>query len=615
LRYDFLAVKEASMSSVGHKWPRRLFAAAILVLISAIIATTAWAAQPNLVPVLIGFNRQPGPAEEALVRRAGGSIKYTYHLVPGIAATVPENAIAGLRRNPNVTVVEPDGLFHKIDAELDNTWGVKRIGAGTVHASGNKALNVRVAIIDSGIDYNHPDLKNNYAGGFNFVGNNSNPMDDNGHGTHVAGTVAAIKNAVGVVGVAPEARLYGLKVLGANGSGSFSNVIKALQWAVDNGIKITNNSYGSSGDPGTLVKAAFDNSYAAGVLHIAAAGNSGNCSGNTNSVGYPARYASVVAVAATNQSDVRPCFSSTGPAVELSAPGVTIRSTKMGGGYVDYSGTSMASPHVAGVAALVLGTGATLSNVQVRDILTSTAVDLGAAGKDTHYGYGLVNAVAAVGGVVPSPAPAPAVNVVLSTDKASYLSGTDSDAILTAVVTDEYGATITGLGASAFSTKVDGSNASVSFSETATAGTYTGPLSLTGLANGSHNVSVTVANGSLSGSGAASFSIQSTSSATGVVVSSISYAGTGGKNNDRHLNITVALSDDWGSAVSGASVAIQLMRNGSLVGSASGTTGSAGTVSFTYKNAPSGTYTTEVANVAGEGLTWDGVTPENSFTK
>ncbi|HUF43354.1 MAG TPA: S8 family serine peptidase, partial [Verrucomicrobiae bacterium] len=310
-----------------------------------------------------------------------------------------------------------------------------------------------------------------------------------------------------------------------------------------------------------------------------------------------------------------PCFSSTGPAVELSAPGVTIRSTKMGGGYVDYSGTSMASPHVAGVAALVLGTGATLSNLQVRDILTSTAVDVGAAGKDTHYGYGLVNAVAAVGAVVPSPAPAPAVNVVLSTDKASYFSGADGDAILTAVVTDEYGSAISGLGASSFSTKVDGNTVSVAFSASGAPGTYQGSLSLTGLADGARSVSVTVTNGSVSGTGSANFSIQSASSLSGVVVSSISYATNGGRNNDRHLTITVTLSNESGGPVSGASVAINVMRNGSSYGSASGTTGSAGTVSFTSSNAPSGTYTTEVTNVVAAGLTWDGDTPQNSFTK
>ena len=610
------------MNHVNHRCLFGLISIALAVLVSSIIETAAWAQQANRVPVLIGFNRQPGPAEEAIVRRAGGSIKYTYHLVPGIAASLPENAIDALRRNPNITTIEPDGLFHKIDAELDNTWGVKRIGAGTVHAAGNKGLNIKVAVIDSGIDYTHPDLGGclgagcKIAGGFDFVNNDADPMDDDGHGTHVAGTVTAWDNDIGVVGVAPEAKLYALKILNSSGSGSFSDVIKALQWVVDNGIKITNNSYGSSGDPGTLVRAAFDNSYDSGVLHIAAAGNSGSCGGKNDSVGYPAKYSSVVAVAATNQSDARPCWSSTGSAVEISAPGVTIKSTKMGGGYVEFSGTSMASPHVAGVAALLLGTGASLNNAQIRDILTSTAQDLGAQGRDKLYGYGLVNAAAAVGAVSSPPAATPAVNVVLTMDKSSYVSGTDSDATVTAVVTDESGAAISGLSSLAFATTLDSNSVSVNFVQTATPGTYTGNLSLSGLGAGTHHVSVTVTDArSVSGSGSANFNIQPTSSATGISVTSIGYAMTGGKNNDRHLNITMTVNDNLGNAVGGASVSINLNRNGSLIASGSGSTDSSGRVTFVYKNAPSGIYSTVVTNAVAGGLTWDGITPENSYNK
>jgi subtilisin len=609
------------MNYVRRKWLPGLISIAALIFISNIIATIGWAQQPNMVPVLIGFNRQPGPAQEALVRGAGGRIKYTYRLVPGIAAALPQAAIDALRGNPNVTTIEADGFFHKIDAELDNTWGVKRIGGGTVHAAGNKALNVPVAIIDTGIDYKHPDLGGclgascKVAGGFDFVNSDADPLDDEGHGTHVAGTVAALDNDVGVIGVAPEAKLYALKVLNSSGSGSFSDIIKALEWVVNNGtIKITNNSYGSSTDPGTLVKAAFDNAYAAGVLHIAAAGNSGSCAGKNDSVGYPAKYSSVVAVAATNSSDTRPCWSSSGSAVEISAPGVSINSTKLGGGYVVYSGTSMASPHVAGVAALVLGTGASLTNVQIRDILTSTTQDLGAAGRDSLYGFGLVNAVAAVAAVPSSPTEA--VNVILSTDKTSYVAGTDTSATLTAVVTDESGVGISGLASTAFVTTVDGGSASVNFTETDTAGTYTGTLPLSSLSAGAHNVSLIVTDTRpVSGTGSASFSVQTTSSATTVKVVAVTYATTGGKNNDKHLNITVQLNDNIGKPVSGASVSIQPSRNGTPVTSATGTTGTSGTVTFVYNNAPSGTYTTLITNVAAVGLQWDGNTPANAFTK
>lgn len=393
----------SSTARLRIPYVRLTFALLIGILAMMISGSVAQqeAAAAGKVDVLIGFKSTPGTADEALVRRGGGSIKARFHLVPAIAASVPESAIPGLLRNPRVTVIEPDGRFFAVDAELDSSWGVKKIGAGTVHDGGNKGANIKVAIIDTGIDYNHPDLAANYAGGRDFVNNDTNPMDDNGHGTHVAGTVAARDNGVGVVGAAPEAKLYALKVLNASGSGSFSNVIAALQWARDNGMQVTNNSYGSKSDPGTIVRQAFDNAGAAGVLHIAAAGNSGNCAGKNNSVGYPARYASVVAVAATDAGNKRACFSSTGPDVEISAPGVSINSTRRGGGYTVMSGTSMASPHVAGAAALVIADGITdvngngRINDEVRTRLDSTATDLGKAGRDPQYGYGLVNAVAA----------------------------------------------------------------------------------------------------------------------------------------------------------------------------------------------------------------------------
>jgi len=377
-------------------WKKRIFAIATLallvVILSGLMVSPALGQQPERVKVLIGFTHQPGPAEEALVRGVGGTIKYTYHLVPAIAATLPEAAIPGLLANPNVTRIEPDGQVWAIEAELDNTWGVKRIGAGVVHGY-NKGTGVKVAIIDTGIDYKHSDLDANYEGGWDFVNKDADPMDDNGHGTHVAGTVAAEDNDVGVVGVAPEAQLYALKVLGSDGGGYYSDVIAALQWAVDNGMRVTNNSYGSSGDPGVTVKQAFDNAYySKGVLNVCAAGNSGNPPGKGDNVIYPARYESCIAVAATDQSDKRASWSSTGPAVELAAPGVSINSTVPGGGYAAWSGTSMASPHVAGTAALVMVAYPLWTNKDVRTQLQNTADDLGVAGRDTKYGYGLVDA-------------------------------------------------------------------------------------------------------------------------------------------------------------------------------------------------------------------------------
>ena len=270
-------------------------------------------------------------------------------LTPAVAGSLSDGALKGLLSNPNVTAIKLDGHVQATDAELDAAWGVARIGSGGVHTGGNKGNGIKVTLIDSGMDYTHPDLGDNYAGGYDFVNGDFDPMDDAGHGTHVAVAVGAEDNDSGVVGVAPEASLYAIKVLNSSGRGSWSGIIAALQWAVDNGIQVTNNSFGSGTNPGGVVQAAYDNSAAAGIIHVASGGNSGNPRGKGNNVGYSVGYASVIAVAATDPQDRRASFSSTGDTVEVPAPGVTINSTRLGGGYIEFNGTSMASPHVAGV--------------------------------------------------------------------------------------------------------------------------------------------------------------------------------------------------------------------------------------------------------------------------
>jgi len=419
------------------------------------------------VDVLIAFDQRPGAPAEAIVRAAGASVRFRFHLVPAVAATLPAQAVAALRNNPRIVSVQPDVRITAFDLEMDRSWGVRRIGAAPLHAANLLGAGVRVAVLDTGIDYTHPDLAVNYAGGHDFVNNDDDPWDDNGHGTHVAGTIAARDDDAGVVGVAPQATLFALKVLDASGQGLFSHVVAALEWAVDHDVRVTNNSYGSSIDPGTIVQQAFDNAEAAGVLHVAAAGNSGNCAGTGDNVGFPARYPSVIAVAATDSSDISPCFSSTGPNVELSAPGVAVNSTVPGGGYQEASGTSMASPHVAGTAAVILSQGAIQDgngngriNDEIRQRLIATAQDLGLPGRDTWYGYGLVDARSAADVTLPRD---PLVTVALTMNKSLYLAGVDPTAQLTLVVRDENGASIPGLGASRFVTTVDGSGRTVTF--------------------------------------------------------------------------------------------------------------------------------------------------------
>jgi subtilisin family serine protease len=199
----------------------------------------------GLVKVLIGFKEKPGPPQQALVKGLGGKIKYTYNLIPAIAASVPEKAIEALKKNPNITNVELDNQVFALGQTLP--WGIDRIDAEVVHTnSDNRGAGVNIAIIDSGIDYSHPDLNDNYAGGYDFVNGDTDPMDDDGHGTHVAGIVAALDNNIGVVGVAPNASLHALKVLNEEGVGYMSDVVLAIQWATVNEIQVINMSLGGN---------------------------------------------------------------------------------------------------------------------------------------------------------------------------------------------------------------------------------------------------------------------------------------------------------------------------------------------------------------------------------
>ena len=513
------------------------------------------------IPVLIGFTQQPGPNEEALVRKHGGDIKYTYRLVPAIAASLPAGAIEGLGKNPKVTSIDPDGQVQAIDDELDNTWGVKHIGAGIVHDNPNKGTGVKVAIVDSGIDYTHPDLDANFAGGHDFANDDPDPMDDNGHGTHVAGTVAAEDNDSGVVGVAPEASLYALKVLSASGSGSWSDIIAALDWAVDNGIQVTNNSYGSGTNPGGTVQAAFDNSAAAGILHVAAAGNSGNPKGKGNNVGYPARFDSVIAVAATNENDNRASFSSTGEAVELAAPGVAINSTKLGGGYVEFNGTSMASPHVAGTAALVIAAGI----ADVRAQLQNTADDLGDSGWDPQYGFGLVDADEAAASTGPVN-DSPTVSITSPADGSTFDSGATILFEATTTATDTEDGDLTA--SLAWTSDIDGNmGTGGSFSTTLSDGGHTITASVTdsGGATGSTSRSITVGNPS-----------PTTTLSVTATTDKASYV------NKKTVLITVMVTDGTNAVEGAAAHVVVTTANGKKL-AGDGTTNKEGVAQFKYK--------------------------------
>ena len=295
-----------------------------------------------------------------------------------------------------IVCASADADLYTPDDELLNSWGVEHIGAGLVHASGNEGAGIKIGIIDSGIDYTHPELSVNYVGGWDYVNNDNDPKDDYGHGTFVAGIIGAADNGQGIVGVAPQASLYAYKVLDNTGNGSFENVIAALTQSIMDGMDIVNMSFGSLGNPGSELFEACEQAAAAGILLVAAAGNFGTSIGIGDNILFPARYSSVIAVGATTEDDDRASFSGTGLDLELMAPGENILSTDLFGGYAYVSGTSFSAAHVTGASALFMSAGI----VNVRETMLLTALDLGPLGFDTLYGYGMVNVDAAV---VPTP--------------------------------------------------------------------------------------------------------------------------------------------------------------------------------------------------------------------
>lgn len=353
--------------------------------------------------LIIRYKNKPTKESDDKVSALSVGRKSSFSVVPVIATELDDRDIDKISSDPNVLSIEKDEPI-SIDssAEYANAWGVSQVGGESAYNMGYSGVGVKVAVMDTGIDYNHQDLANNYAGGYNFVSDNADPYDDNGHGTHVAGIIAASNNDSGVVGVAPNAKIYALKILNSTGSGYTSAIIQALDWAINNGVNIVNLSFGTVNYPGTSLEDALINAEAKGLTIIASAGNNGTCIGDTDTVNYPAKFASVISVGAVDKSNSHPCFSASGSKLDFVAPGVSINSTKLGGGNALYSGTSMATPHVAGTAATLIGSsvidinGDGKINDEVKDILKKTATDLGTSGVDNLYGNGLVKVDSAI---------------------------------------------------------------------------------------------------------------------------------------------------------------------------------------------------------------------------
>ena len=324
--------------------------------------------------------------------RSMGKLRGLNVHVVNVSKGKEKDATDKLSRHPHVKFAEVDTLIAPgaiaDDPNFANAWHLSRIGATTAWDQ-TMGAGITIAILDTGIDASHPDLAPQLVPGWNFYDNNGNTSDIHGHGTAVAGIAAAASNnGIGVASVAGRARIMPVRISDPSGYAYWSTVAQGITWAADNGARVANISYQGAAASGAIQNAASYMRSRGGVVFVAS-GNTGGSDGTA-----PSNV--LMVVSATDSSDALAGFSTYGNFVGISAPGVGIWTTTTGGGYGAVSGTSAATPVVAGTAALVLSARPSLSPSQVDSTLKSTATDLGAGGTDPYFGSGRVNAGAAV---------------------------------------------------------------------------------------------------------------------------------------------------------------------------------------------------------------------------
>lgn len=308
-------------------------------------------------------------------------------------ATVLGDVLDSLSRSQHVTWAEPDRLLWAVgDVYYPDQWGLHRIDVEPIRKTTTGAPEVIVAVGDTGLDVRHGDFQGvRIVDGYDFVDDDDDPHDGHGHGTHVTGVIAAmVDNGYGIAGIAPQVTIIPVKVLSDEGSGTASGVAQGIRYAADAGARVISLSLG--GDRTEVIEEALRYARGKGALLVAAAGNDGE-----DELSHPASSEHAMAITATDEEDDLASFSNYGEGVDLAAPGVDVVSTFKDGWTCTGSGTSMATPHVSGVAALVLSLLPELSVDELREHLHRTAVDLGAPGWDPFFGYGLVSAKGAVG--------------------------------------------------------------------------------------------------------------------------------------------------------------------------------------------------------------------------
>ncbi|MBT2661567.1 S8 family serine peptidase [Bacillus sp. ISL-45] len=330
------------------------------------------------------------------IEENGGEIVQSYASIKAATVVMEPAKLDGLLSLGVITGFQKE---HKFEASAQITpWAHTNMNIPAKVPATLTGAGIKVAIVDTGVDSSHPDLtvKEGVCTLDDSISVNAcskSFLDENGHGTHVAGIIAAKNNDIGIVGVAPGAEIYAVKALDGNGDGTTSTIMAGIDWAIRKGVHIINMSL-TTPYPDMGIKAMVDKANANGIMVIAAAGNEGTFSGSEENVEYPAKFPSVIAVASTKSDNRRSSSSATGQEIELAAPGEMIYSTiptsLVKSGYGSMSGTSMAAPFVAGMAALYKEKFPGYTNDQIRSLLQKNAKDLGMAGRDRLYGFGLI---------------------------------------------------------------------------------------------------------------------------------------------------------------------------------------------------------------------------------
>ncbi|WP_235848351.1 S8 family peptidase [Litchfieldia alkalitelluris] len=353
--------------------------------------------------VVVNFmDEQVPPKEElaSIAKEIDGRLlkKFNYSVIFESNSLSTSELQAYFSKRADVHIVEPNFILiqnQQNEALLDGPndllyqryqWNLPMIQAESGWNISRGVEDIRIAVLDTGVDLDHPDLVSRLTKGYNVITDDNNADDDNGHGTHVAGVIASeTNNREGIAGITWFNPIMPVKVMGDEGYGSSFDIANGIIWATDNGADVINMSLGNYRDSDLLheaVRYAYDHD----VVVIAASGND-----NTDQPSYPAAYSEVLSVGAVDYRGDKASFSNYGDYIDVTAPGVQIPSTYIDSQYAALSGTSMATPHVAALAGLIRSVQPDLKNTEVMEIIRGTAIDLGPKGKDNYFGQGLIN--------------------------------------------------------------------------------------------------------------------------------------------------------------------------------------------------------------------------------